>query len=263
MNVTTSEWPEPLRERLTGCEFVTNRTGMSGSAVYQIAGEDREAAFLKISPSTRLGSLRSERDALSWLRGRFPVPEPLYYEAYRGTDYLLTSSLPGLDASCQELLARPEELVRIYAESLRELHRIPIDSCPLVQRLDVKLDEARLRVEENAVDETDFEPSNKFRTPADVYRYLLDTRPSSEDLVFTHGDYCLPNVIVDRGRLSGFIDLGRAGIADRYQDLALAVRSLRHNFGSDRYRASFLEGYGVRDVDEEKIDYYILLDELF
>ncbi|MBB6732387.1 APH(3') family aminoglycoside O-phosphotransferase [Cohnella zeiphila] len=263
MSLSTSEWPIPLRERLSGCGFAQNHTGMSGSAVYQVRSGDGETAYLKISSATRLGSLRSERDALIWLQGKFPVPDLLYYEEYRGMHYLLASALSGLDASRREVLARPEQLVRIYAEGLRELHRIPIDTCPLRQTLDVKLAEARIRVEENLVDETDFEPDSKFRTPADVYVHLLDTRPSGEDIVFTHGDYCMPNVIVDNGRLSGFIDLGRAGTADRYQDIALAVRSLRHNFGSDRYKESFLEGYGLQEADESKIDYYTLLDELF
>ena len=85
-----------------------------------------------------------------------------------------------------------------------------------------------------------------------------------EDLVFTHGDYCLPNVFLDLTgrRLTGFIDWGRAGIADRYQDLALAERSLRFNFGPGWERCLF-DAYGLTHVDEAKLAYYRLLDEMF
>ena len=40
---------------------------------------------------------------------------------------------------------------------------------------------------------------------------LLRKRHDEEDLVFTHGDYCLPNVIIDGEEVAGFVDWGRAG----------------------------------------------------
>jgi aminoglycoside phosphotransferase len=82
-------------------------------------------------------------------------------------------------------------------------------------------------------------------------------------LVFTHGDYCLPNIMLKDGAVSGFLDLGRAGIADRYTDLALAARSIRHNMGDERLVNLFFHAYGLGEVDWRKVDYYILLDELF
>ena len=95
--------------------------------------------------------------------------------------------------------------------------------------------------------------------------WLEQNRPA-EQPVLSHGDFCLPNVFLSDGRVTGFIDLGHCGIADRYQDIALCCRSLRHNleetahvpFDEDR----FFRALGV-ERDAEKIRYYILLDELF
>jgi aminoglycoside phosphotransferase len=75
----------------------------------------------------------------------------------------------------------------------------------------------------------------------------------------------LPNIILQGDKISGFVDWGRGGVADRYTDIALAVRSLRYNLAGradlDLIRI-FLGEYGLSPADEAKIDYYILLDEL-
>lgn len=70
--------------------------------------------------------------------------------------------------------------------------------------------------------------------------------------------------------LCGFIDLGRSGIADKYQDIALCYRSLKHNF-EGRYGGKIYEDFNADilfdklgiEPDWDRIQYYILLDELF
>ncbi len=85
--------------------------------------------------------------------------------------------------------------------------------------------------------------------------------PSSKNLVFTHGDYCLPNGVFDRGKASGFIDLGRSGHAARHQDIALVLRSLQSKIG-DFSENIFLSEYGlVPRFDRDKIEF--LLDDSF
>ena len=62
--------------------------------------------------------------------------------------------------------------------------------------------------------------------------------------------------------LSGFIDGGRAGLADPYQDLALAARSLASHLGP-LWVPEFFGRYGIGPVDERKLRFYTLLDEFF
>lgn len=99
----------------------------------------------------------------------------------------------------------------------------------------------------------------------DLYHWLIENKPS-EELCFTHGDYFLPNIFIDGNFVTGFIDLGRAGIADKWQDIALCVRSIGYNLrncdGKDRYVDMLFEHLKI-EPDWEKINYYILLDELF
>jgi len=97
----------------------------------------------------------------------------------------------------------------------------------------------------------------------------LEAHQPEEDLVLSHGDYCLPNIFGNKNQLSGFIDIGRMGIADRWQDIALCYRSLRDNmngsYGGKVYDFNpnlLFEALKI-EKNEEKLNYYLLLDELF
>ena len=44
---------------------------------------------------------------------------------------------------------------------------------------------------------------------------------------------------------------------------ALAARSIRHNTGDEQLAGLFFEAYDLGEVDWQRVDSYILLDELF
>jgi len=98
---------------------------------------------------------------------------------------------------------------------------------------------------------------------------LKNNRPDEEPCLI-HGDYCLPNIFLQNEKVAGFIDIGGAGIGDKWQDIALCYRSLKHNF-EGKYNGISYAGYHPDMLFEElgiapdwdKINYYILMDELF
>jgi aminoglycoside phosphotransferase len=105
-------------------------------------------------------------------------------------------------------------------------------------------------------------------TPQRLLDGLYSTVPTFEDLVVCHGDLCLPNVLLDPDTLTvtGIIDVGRLGRADRYADLALVTRSIASaqnpQFGvhhADRY----LTRYGIEQADTNRTTFYRLLDQFF
>ena len=68
--------------------------------------------------------------------------------------------------------------------------------------------------------------------------------------VLLHGDYCLPNIMLDDWRFSAFIDLGASGVGDRHLDLYWGAWSLAFNLKTDRYRERFYDAYGRDRIDE-------------
>ena len=68
-----------------------------------------------------------------------------------------------------------------------------------------------------------------------------------------HGDYCLPNIMLDNWRFSGFIDVAQGGVGDKHMDLFWGIWSLRFNLKTDAYRERFLDAYGRDQIDEEML----------
>jgi aminoglycoside phosphotransferase len=75
-------------------------------------------------------------------------------------------------------------------------------------------------------------------------------RPGS---VLIHGDYCLPNVLVKDGTLTGLIDVGQAGLGNPEVDLAAGVWSLKYNFG-EGFARDFLSAYGWPPMTDRAIE---------
>lgn len=254
--------PEPLQPFVAGAAWSRITVGESLSDIFRLDRSGQAALYLKIAPRAQRMELLWEKKRLDWLQGRLPVPDVVGYETDDRNEYLLITPLPGRHVADLTAEESNEKIVQLLAAGLRAIHAIPIRDCPFDMTLDQEIERARDNVVNGLVDEADFAGTRLGRSAAELFEELLSKRPADEDLVFTHGDYCLPNVMVDRGGISGFVDWGRAGVADRYKDIALVVRSLERNSGEDLALA-FFETYGLSGYDAEKIEYYKLLDEFW
>jgi len=253
--------PPALARIISGYEWRQNNLGFSTAQVFRLEASDKNSLYLKIDARASKFSLRQERRRLDWLGNRLPAPEVLLFTADENHEYLLLSEIPGTDASHDFLKNDIPRIVEQLVSGLKMIHAVPIENCPFDERNESKIESVRKLVGNNLIDEDDFEEIHRGKTAADLFRETLAAEPFDEDLVFTHGDYCVPNVILENGRLSGFVDWGNAGIADRFHDLALLTRSITDNFGAE-YEASIFAAYGIAP-DWKKIRFYQLLDEFF
>lgn len=236
--------------------------GKSTAKTYRLQHRHQPTMFLKIDQKWPKRELLEEKKVLEWLSGKLPVATVLFFDEDDDNEYLLISGIPGTDAANLIGSINNTNLVILVAKGLRMIRGVPIAECPFERRLDRVITLAEFNVKHKLVHEWDFADIRHGKTAEELYEELLLLRPADEDLVFTHGDYCLPNIMIHQKEIAGFIDLHRAGIADRYQDIALAIRSIRYNIGPG-YEQVFLQEYGITEPDVNKMEYYMLLDEFF
>ena len=263
--------PASIKKLIASKPYTVDSFGKSGSGVFVF-----DDCVLKIVDARDI-LIREHNETsvqvMRWLEGKLPVPKVICYEADNYFQYLLMSHISG-KMSCDEYyLEHPRELCRLLAQAFKMLWSIDLTGCPRERTIENELEDARYRVENNLVDLDDAEPDtfgeNGFENPQALLAWLQNHKPEYEP-VLSHGDFCLPNIFLKDNQVSGFIDLGAAGIGDKWRDIALCYRSLKHNvdgtFGDKIYPDVnpdlLLEELGI-DTNHEKIRYYILLDELF
>ncbi len=251
--------PYDLREKISDMVFTGISTGESGAKVYKVSSKTA-SYYLKIETSA--GKLEEEYQKTRWLQGKLEVPDILYYGEDNKNKYMLLTEIKGKILCDTEYIMNPETTVKLIAKGLIKLAGVDTGNCPFDNRLEKKLETAAENVRLNRVDMTNWEETTKFSNPESLLNYLYKNIPLENETVFTHGDYCLPNIMGNQDEISGFIDLGRAGIADVWQDIALCMRSMHRNFGTRKYEEMLLECLGKKQ-DNEKLEYYILLDEMF
>ena len=90
-------------------------------------------------------------------------------------------------------------------------------------------------------------------TKEDYFNFYSQNCKSLENDTLVHGDYCLPNVLLNSWDFSGFIDLGNGGVGDRHLDIFWCIWTLKFNLHTDKYTDYFIDAYGRSSVDPEKL----------
>lgn len=257
-----TQLPADLHPLIAGATWEEIRIGCSGVQVFRLAGGGCPTGYLKIAGAAY--DLAPEAERLRWLRGRLPVPELRYFAANgTGQQVMLMSEIPGLVAFHERFRDRWERIIDLLAQGLRQIHCTAITGCPFDQRIDSLIEIARANIRAGRIRDNTLNWLWEGCTAQSLLDEVLATRPAGEDLVFVHGDYCLPNVLIDPDTmtLTGFIDWGSAGIADRHYDLMAVARSIAYNCG-DEWVAPFYRAYGLPDVDPARIRFFQMLDDL-
>lgn len=173
--------------------------------------------ILKIT--TNIEALKREKRANDFLYGKINVSKTIIFIEENNRGYYLKSCVNGKPLCVPELLCNPNLVVDLLVKAINEFHSIDISKCSFYSH--------------------EYNDMN------------------NEKLVFVHGDCCLPNILVHRNKVAGYIDLEAAGIGDPWIDYAWALWSLEYNLKTDAYNQMFLDKLGVQ-FDEIKYKKYVI-----
>lgn len=271
MSVTGETFlPDALRPCLGGPVLETERPPQGGQFDVTLLTTPGGKFVLKVgsTPET-ITALEEESRVLAALAAYRPVvAAPVGQIEEDGKGWFLFTCLPGrsLAHALWEPGSTPERrkrLVARFGETLRHVHdtfappSLPRDAHWLERKIEAARANATPEWVNSLLATTGFwgRDARELAAALNAFEYR------ATDLVFGHGDWCLPNVLVSDETVSGVVDWSWGQYLDRRFDLATGLRSLRYNLDelSDDpadaahiadYLSTFLAAYGWPDPPE-------------
>jgi aminoglycoside phosphotransferase len=227
--------------------------------VTQIIAERGKFIVKTGDASWKIGELEKEANVLTALATYLPLV-PSYLA--RDTTCFLFTYVEGMNlVKASHLLKENQHFTpasdypAIATEYGKGLRRIHDNFHPEFPCLINWLGEAREQCSRNVADgivsgTVDEHSIHHGRPVTDLLDVIVAERPRyRNEIRFSHGDWCMPNVLVENGAFVGAIDWSNGGYKDYRYDLATGLWSLRRN-GLAGFEADYLMGYGYPDTME-------------
>ncbi len=240
-----AEFPADLRPLLAGADLYDSSCSPTARVIFI----DRDGGYYLKSAAR--GQLAKEASLTRYFHDKGLATEVLFHLSEE-RDWLLTRRVAGEDCTHADYLAEPNRLADTLGQILRTLHETDPAGCPVADRTAEYLSTARENYRTGRYDTSHFPDNWGYATPQEAMAVLDRCGHLLESNVLLHGDYCLPNLLLDNWNFSGFIDLDGSGVGDRHIDLFWGAWSLSFNLSTDRYRDRFLDAYGRDKIDPDR-----------
>lgn len=245
VNIDTLALPDELIKWI-GNAPIYESSGHSGARTVYI---DRDGgAYLKIAAC---GTLLLSSQLQTYF-SKYKLSSPVIRYLSTDRDYLITEPIKGDDGTSRKYLDEPERLSEIFGQSLKLLHEVDASDCPIKDRMY----ELTYMAGTNSFLQTHLNDIAEYIGIAHADTSLAEIVEKSGLLkndVLIHGDYCLPNIILNNWAFEGFIDVADGGVGDRHYDLAWGLWTLNYNLKSSKYGHRFLDAYGRDCIDRDRL----------
>jgi len=244
INVNISDYPVEFISLLTNTKVFDSSCSKEARVIFI----DKDMGyFLKSAPK---GSLERQAKMTKYFHSKGLTSNVLSYIS-NDLDWLLTEKIQGNDCTAINHLKQPERLCDLLAETLAMLHSQDYSQCPIQNHTELILAKAKQNKISDNFDKSHFPDSWGYKTPDEAWNVIEKSKNLLQQDSLLHGDYCLPNILLDNWKFSGFIDLDQSGVGDRHVDIFWGLWSLVWNLKTDKYRERFIDAYGRDKVNEE------------
>lgn len=246
VSINIEAYPESLRCVLEGAKIYDSHCH-SGAEVLFIDRDD--GYFLKSMPR---GELEAEARMTKYFGSIGLGAKVLSFEQ-TDRDWMLTARVRGEDCTDRRYISDPRRLCELYAELLYDLHGRDFSGCPVQNRIESYSALAHENYRTGNYDKESFPDSFGYASAEEAMAVVEKYGSSLRNDTLIHGDYCLPNVMLDDWKFSAFIDVGNGGVGDRHIDLFWGVWTLWYNLKTNEYEDRFLDAYGRRNFDRDML----------
>lgn len=238
-------------------------TWIGNADIYESSGEsgartiyiDRDGgAYLKIAAR---GSLFISSQMQTFF-SKHKLSSPVLSYISTDRDYMLTAALRGDNGISKKYLSEPERLSIIFGQALRLLHEADISDCPVKNRMN----ELTRMAGVNSIIQSHLDNISEYIGIAHTdtsFAEITAAKGLIKNEVLIHGDYCLPNIILNDWTFEGFIDVADGGVGDRHYDLAWGLWTIKWNLKDSKYGHLFLDAYGRDSIDKDRLRICALL----
>ena len=218
---------------------------------------------VKLRPTQLDSQLENELRHMKWAQQRLMSPEKAYKLMMPGISLLISKTMEGIPSyKCIDVL-EPDRIIASLSNAINTIRTVDAESFHFRQPYWTTEEGLETNIKSLANSKNkhqNLHPDFAGLTFQEL-KNIVDLGPSNQNVALSHGDLCMPNVLLNEdGDISGIVDLGDLHVGDPDLDLAVMSWTVQANMG-DKWSNRLLNMHGT-NADEHSIVYNRLAYDL-
>ena len=253
---------ESLFVCLIGANIISSCKTRLGGQIMHLQLTSQEQAFAKVGTGFEKLEIMREYKNITALQGYFGVPKVYGYVSTNDEAVIVLEKMPGLPLhSMISSLGRKCSLLIIknIMDALSAIPKSAKDNFEIAYSLELK--DIKSLIDNNLIRQGDFIKQSGGLSPQNAYIKIKGDLNNHTLQTMTHGDLCLPNILVTPKGEWSLIDWGKGGLGDRCRDLSALSGSISRNIDEKAFpQVCEMMNIEITLDFRQKLDLYKLMD---